>query len=463
MIDSPQNKEKSDVILNDISVLRQRLIEQLSESLRAPIPKATPRSVYATVSLPGKATAVIGMRRSGKTTFLHQLRAERLAAGVARERLPYINFEDERLAGVEAGHLHLVIEEYYRLFPAFRGRETVTWCFDEIQVVSGWERFIRRLLDTEKAEVFVSGSSAALLSREVATAMRGRGWEVAMYPFSFEEFLRHHGRPLPDRLDLVTPAERSMLENALSEYLEVGGFPEAQGLNRPDRHELLLRYVDVAILRDVIERHGVTHVVGLHWLVRSLLANPGGLFSVEKFYRWLKSAGVAIARDTVHALVGYLEDCFLIRATWLEAASERRRMVNPRKIYPVDPGLIPIFDRTGRANRGHKLETVVRIELERRRQSVTYVKTKEGFEVDFLAQSAEREPALIQVAVELADSATREREIRALRMASAEYPQASLHLVTLTPEDAVGIPENIQVHPAWRWLMGSRDRDEDGR
>src|SRR5260221_9893740 len=114
---------------------RIQLADQLAESLAAPFPAATPRRVHGTVSLPGKATAVVGMRRAGKTTYLHQLRRERFERGVGRERLPMINFEDERLAGLAARDLHLVIEEYYRQFPALRGRETVTWCFDEIQVV----------------------------------------------------------------------------------------------------------------------------------------------------------------------------------------------------------------------------------------------------------------------------------------------------------------------------------------
>ncbi|WP_447973886.1 ATP-binding protein [Nitrospira sp. Kam-Ns4a] len=432
---------------------RARLAEMLADSLAAPLPAGTPRRVHGTVSLPGKATAVIGMRRAGKTIFLHQLRRERLERGVARERLPYINFEDERLGGLEAGHLHLLVEEYYRRYPAYRGREVVTWCLDEIQVVPGWERFVRRLLDTEKVEVFLSGSSAALLSREVATSMRGRGWEVVIHPFSFEEYLRHHGQETPQRLDRMTSAERSRLEHALLAYLDAGGFPEAQGLAPPDRLTLLTQYVDVAMLRDVVERHGVSNVAGLRWLVRHLLGNPCGLFSVEKFYAGLKSQGIAISRETVHHLVGYLEDCFLVRTCWVAASSERRRMVNPRKAYPVDPGLIPAFDRTGRANRGHALETAVRIELERRRMEVSYVRTREGYEVDFLARRAGETPALIQVCAELDDRATRGREVQALVSAAAEYPRASLHLITLTPESAADVPQEVQVHAAAVWLL----------
>ncbi len=435
-------------------VYRALLAEKLADSLASSLTAATPRHIYGTVSLPGKATAVIGARRAGKTTFLHQLRRERVERDVARERLPYINFEDERLAGLEAGHLHLLVEEYYQRVPAVRGRETVTWCFDEIQVVHGWERFVRRLLDTEKVEVFLSGSSAALLSRELATAMRGRQWEVVIHPFSFEEYLRHHGRDVPRRADLLTARDRSSLKNALLAYLESGGFPEAQGLGTPERFDLLDQYVDVAMLRDVVERHGVTNVAGLRWLVRHLLGNPCGMFSVEKFYAGLKSQGIAISRDTIHQLVGFLEDCFLVRTARVETTSERRRMVNPRKAYPVDPGLIPVFDRSGRANRGHALETAVRVELERRRMDATYVRTREGYEVDFLARRSGKDPMLIQVCAELDDPETRERGVRALQAAAAEHPRASLHLITLTPETGSGVPAPVTVHQAATWLLG---------
>jgi predicted AAA+ superfamily ATPase len=433
--------------------ISRALSEKLTESQQGPIPEGTERSVHGTVIFPGKATAVIGMRRAGKTTFLHQVRRERLAAGRPRGGLPYINFEDERLSGIEVRHLTLLLEEFYRRQPKLRGREVVTWCFDEIQVIPGWERFVRRLLDSEKVEVFLSGSSAALLSREVATSMRGRGWEVIIHPFSFAEALRHGGVALPKDPRHVTAAQRSSMEHALLAYLEVGGFPEVQSISLADRDEILTRYVDVVMLRDIMERHGVANLTGLHWLVRHLLGNPGGSFSVEKFCARLRNMGVAISRDTLHAMLGYVEDCFLIRTTWVESASARRRMVNPRKIHPVDPALIAIFDQTGRANRGHALETVVRVELERRKKQATYVKTREGFEIDFLARSAGARPALIQVAAELDDVATLDREIRGLLAARGEHPKATLHMVTLTPERAGGVPPEITVHPAWRWLL----------
>ena len=433
--------------------LRQAFADQLADSLRKPLPDLTPRRVLGKVRFPGKVTAVLGMRRAGKTTYLHQLRRERIEQGAGRESLPYVSFEDERLAELDAAGLDLLLSEHARRLPA-AAAERVIWHFDEIQVVPGWERFVRRLLDTDRTEVLISGSSSALLSREIATALRGRAWQVLIHPFSFEEALRHAGQSRPDDLALLTSRDRAQLERRLLAWLAIGGFPEAQGLDASSRHQLLRDYVDVALLRDVVERHGVRNVAGLRWLVRHLLGNAAGLFSIEKFRAALKSQGIPISKDTLHQLLGYLEDCFLVRTVWMESASERQRMVNPRKAYPVDPGLIPVFDRTGRANVGHALETAVLVELERRRQEVTYVRTPEGYEVDFLARSASGEMDLIQVCADLSDPETAARECRALEAAGRLFPRACKRLLVLMhdglPAEA---PPETQVQTAAEWLL----------
>ena len=434
------------------------LSEQLTDSLRRPLPEHTPRRVFGRVSFAGKATAVTGIRRAGKTTFLHQMRRQHGDQGIPRERLPYLLFEDERLASLDAGHLGAVVDEYYRRFPQLRDAEAVVWCFDEIQMVAGWERFVRRLLDTERVEVFVTGSSAALLSREVATALRGRAWQVVVHPFSFEEALRHRGRPIPEEPAFLTRRERSHVERAMLDWLQEGGFPESQGLDVPSRYQLLRDYVDVAVLRDVVERHGVRNVVGLRALVRHLLGNAGSLFSVEKFHAGLRSQGIAIGRDTLHQLLAHLEDCFLVRLVWMESGSERQRMVNPRKAYPVDPGLIPLFDRTGRANVGHALETAVLVELERRRFDVTYVRTPEGYEVDFLARRAGGSMELVQVCADLSDPETAYRELRALAAAGARFPRARQRLLTLTRDGIPDeLPAGVEAQPTYEWLLTPPD------
>jgi len=434
--------------------MRELIRQKIADSLASPVPAFTPRDVRIP-GVRGKAVAVIGMRRTGKTTFLWQVLADRLEKGTGREGLLYFNFEDERLAGLAATDLHLVVEEYYRLHPEWRDQRRAVFFLDEIQVVSGWETFARRLLDTEHVELFVSGSSARLLSREVATSMRGRAMEALVHPFSFREYLRHFGREPQRAHDRLPKAARSALEKDLREYLMGGGFPEAQGVALRDRFELLRGYVDTALIRDVIERHAVSHPVALRWMVRHMLGNAGGYFSVSKFLGDLKSQGVPVAKDTLHAYLAHLEDAFLIRTVSIASGSERRRMVNPRKIYPIDSGLIPVFDRSGRANLGHALEACVLLELERRGAEIAYVRTEDGFEVDFLARYADGRQELIQVCADLDTPAAQERETRALVQAASEHPRATRHLITLQPEISRELPKSVTAHSAVAWLLAS--------
>ncbi len=432
--------------------LRGLIRQKIVDSLATPVPALTRRDVRLP-AVRGKAVAVIGMRRSGKTMFLWQVLADRLVQGIAREGLLYFSFEDERLAGMGAADLHLVLEEYYRLHPHWRDRRRAVFFLDEVQVVPGWEAFARRLLDTERVDLFLSGSSARLLSREVATSMRGRAMEALVLPFSFREYLRHVGREPQAAVERLTKAARSALEKDLRDYLARGGFPEAQGVNPRDRFDLLRGYVDTTLLRDVIERHSVSHPVALRWMVRQLLGNAAGSFSVNKFHADLRSQGVPVAKDTLHAYLAHLEDAFLIHPVAIASGSERRRMVNPRKAYPVDPGLIPVYDRSGKANLGQALETCVRLELERRGAEVGYVRTASGYEVDFLARYADGRQELIQVCADLDAPATRERETRALLESAHEHRRATLHLVSLAPETAGSWPPRIAVHAAAAWLL----------
>ncbi len=429
-------------------IIRQKIIDSLASD-----PPVSTRRDVRVPGVPGKAKAVIGPRRAGKTTFLWQVLAQKLESGVSREGLLYFNFEDERLGDLEADRLHLVVDEFYRLHPEWRDRQEAVLFLDEIQVVKGWEQFVRRLLDSEKVDIFLSGSSARLLSKEVATSMRGRAMEALVYPFSFREALRHQGMEPEKPVDQLPKAARSMVDRALHDYLTQGGYPEAQGIEMRDRFELLRSYVDAAMLRDVVERHAVSQPVALRWMVRHLLGNAGGNFSVHKFHADLRSQGIAVAKDTLHAFVAYVEDAFLIRTVSIATESERRRMANPRKAYPIDPGLIAVFDRSGRANLGHALETAVALELDRRGAETAYVRSARGREVDFLARFVGGRQELIQVCSSLEDRTTRERELRVLAEVGEEYPRAQKCIVTLTPGRARGVPDDVVVHDAAAWLL----------
>ena len=426
---------------------------KLAESLATEPPALTRRDVVLP-AVPGKAFAVIGVRRGGKTSFLAQCRADRLAAGRPREAQLMISLEDERLAGLTVADLGWLLDEHGRQFPGLRESGGMTLYLDEVQTVPGWEGLVRRHMDRSRVELFVSGSSAKLLSREVATSLRGRAMEVLVHPFSFREALRHAGAEPKSPVERLRPAERAALDQELRRYLAEGGFPEAQGAAPRDRAALLAGYVDVVVLRDVIERHAVSNPLALRWIERQLLANPGGPFSVKKHYDTLRSQGVSVGKDTLHDYLAHLEDAFLVRTVAMHSASERQRMVNPRKAYPVDPGLIALFERSGRTHHGRALETALLLELERRGYEVAYVRTAQRHEVDFLAQRAGEAPLLIQACLESEGDETWARELRGLVAAAAAHPDARPFLVTL---DAVPpsrpLPGALTWAPAARWLL----------
>ena len=436
--------------------MKEIIQQKIADSIRADVPMLTSRTSVHVPNIPGKAFAVIGMRRAGKTSFLWQKISEFRSAGISPERLVYFNFEDERLGEMNVQDLSLVVEEYYRLYPEYRGRQQVVFFFDEIQVVSGWEKFTRRLLDSENVQLWLSGSSARLLSREVATSMRGRSMEAIVYPFSFREFLVHAETfDQPPKLGKMTARERSLLEASFLNYLRCGGFPEAQGRTLRDRNALLQGYVDSVILRDVAERHQLTNLSAIRWLVRQLLANAGGAFSANRFHKALHSQGIRGSIEGLLEIYAHLEDAFLIQGVRIEAGSERQRQVNPVKTYPVDQGLIAAFDRTGKENIGHALETCVLIQLLRRGAEVTWVRTPSNYEIDFLASFPEGGVELIQVAASLENPETANREWRALVEAGEMFPRAKLRLITLDPESARHLPKDLKktVCAAVDWML----------
>jgi hypothetical protein len=217
------------------AIVQQRLADAIALKL-PPLVKREARLP----PIPNKAFAIIGMRRAGKTYFLFQQMGNLLNEGVERSRLVYFNFEDERLAGMTSADLHWITDEYYVMFPHHRDFK-VYFFFDEIQLVPGWERFVRRLLDTENAGIYISGSSAKLLSREIASAMRGRSVETIIYPYSFREYLQCRNADVPESPRKAPKQMRSLIERILSDYLTSGGFPEAHLLSVSDRRGLYCR------------------------------------------------------------------------------------------------------------------------------------------------------------------------------------------------------------------------------
>jgi predicted AAA+ superfamily ATPase len=432
----------------DVSTLFESLIADFHERS---FPTATRRDA-APPGLPGKIDVLIGMRRSGKSWRMAQAMADLVAAGVPKTRLLHVNFDDERLRALQTADLQRLPEAFFRLHPGHK-HARCHFFLDEIQNVPGWDAFVRRLLDTENVQLMLTGSSARLLSREIASTLRGRSLATEIFPFSFAEALRHQGAD-DSPAETAGAARRALLSNALRGYLGAGGFPEVQGLPAHLRVAILQEYVDVVILRDVVERHGVSNVTALRHLIRRLLGAPATAFSVHRFHNDLQARGVACGKNALHEMLAHLEDAYLVQAVDIDTRSERQRQVNPRKVYPIDTGLAQAFRAGPDADRGRLLETLVYLDLRRRGCEIAWLRTAEGYEIDFVARPAEGSPLLVQACESLADPTTRERELRALRAAMRERGVAAGTIVTLDEDERIESHEGtVRVEPAWRWLL----------
>lgn len=436
----------------------ETIIEHLiSDFQERNLPQFTPRHVKLPW-LPNKIDTVIGMRRSGKTWFLFQIISDLLSKGASKESFLYLNLEDERLLPMTVADLQKIPDVYYRRYPHFRDREC-TFFFDEIQNITGWERFVRRLLDTENVHICLTGSSAKLLSREIATSLRGRSISTEIFPFSFREVLDHNKINIGDA-SRQGSRKRALLENRLRSYLLEGGFPEVQGIDAEYRIRILQDYLDVVILRDLVERHKISNTIPLRYMIRHLLNATAGLFSVNKFYNDLKSQGIACGKNSLHEYLDHLSDAYLFFQVPIHTRSERVRMVNPRKIYTIDTGLVQACSRSIQKNWGHLLENFVFMELRRSYDSIEYYRTESGKEVDFLVTNRQGRRSLFQVAADLQSLATRERELKALDDAMQECGLRQATVITLNDEERLETESGrIQILPAWQWALRANKID----
>lgn len=427
---------------------------KLAESMAAALEPGTRRDIDLP-RIPGKVLAVIGVRRGGKTTFVKQVATDAVGAGRSRDSQLLLSLEDERLIGMNVADLAWLVDEHARQYPSVAAPQARAIYLDEIQLVPHWETFVRRLLDAGYTRLFVTGSSATMLSTEIASAMRGRALEVPVHPFSFREALRHQGEEPTLPWSALGATDRLRLDGAVQRYLAVGGFPEAQGARPRDHRALLQTYVDVMILRDVIERHDVVQPKALRWVQRRLLETPGGLFSANKLTNDLKSQGFRITRPTVEAYLEHLAEAFLIRIVPLHTANDAQRRTNPRKAYSIDVGFITLIEGADREHRGRALETAVLLELARRGYATTYLRLPDSDrEVDFFAERPGDAPLLVQVCLDASSAATWQREVGALAAASVAYPTATPLLITLdsTPPPWT-LPAPLRWMPAAEWLL----------
>lgn len=402
----------------------------------------------------GKIISLIGARRSGKTHLQFQQIRE-LRQKVDPANIVYLNLEDDRLFPLQAQDLSEFLECYYELYPR-KKEEWIYLFFDEIQNAPEWERFIRRIHDQEKCRIVLTGSSSKLLSREIASSLRGRTLSVEVFPLSFTEYLRFRGiAPRP-------PSSRTqaLLKNALADYLIWGGFPELVPFTEDLRRRTLQEYLDLIMYRDILERHGITNTFLLKFLIKYCVTHVATDFSVIKLFNDFRSQGLQLSKNTIYDYMNFMEEAYLLFTVPLFSDSVRESMRNPRKIYSLDNGFKLAADLSRAEDAGRLLENLVFLELRRRFPAIHYFKGKQA--VDFCVIHEGR-PRLINVCHDLSTPGTRQREIAGLSEAMGRLGVRSSLLITSSIEEEwTEGQRHIHAIPAWKWLLEPSLPDQAG-
>jgi len=406
----------------------------------------------------GKAAVCIGVRRSGKSTYLFQVIQRLMDSGAPRENILYLNFFDDRLHNLSQNSLGLITEAYYSLYPEKKNTETVHCFFDEIQAVPGWEPFVARLMRTEKCEMYLTGSSAQMLSKEIATQMRGRALSWEIFPFSFREFLDWKGI---ESASTLSTKKRLIVQKAFEEYWETGGFPEVAGLGRDLRIKTHQEYFHAILFRDLVERHDVSHPKAVTDLAHWLVDNTASLYSINNLTGYLKSMGHKAPKSAVSDYLGWFEDAYFLFTVRIFDASLARSNTNPKKIYCVDHALVTSVSSGILVNSGHLLENLAFTALRRLYPAIYYYKTKTGREVDFIVPLRNRARMLVQVCESLAEPQTRKRETAALSEAMTELNLKHGTIVTRNEDERIDVGgRTIEVVPMWRFLLNLPESTE---
>jgi predicted AAA+ superfamily ATPase len=375
-----------------------------------------------------------GIRRSGKSSMLSLLKEK---MNLSDAEFCYFNFDDERVISNIS-----ILENLHNLHIEIYGNEPVLF-FDEIQNVENWEKFVNRMYE-KGAKIFVTGSNAKLLSSEIATSLTGRNKQIELFPFSFKEYLRYHKKSYS--LNQLTSKDKALLISDFNSYFETGGFPLVVKENDT---ELINSYFQDILYRDIISRYRLSQVDEIKQIGLYFASNIGKLFS----YSTLQKISGIKSLSSIKDYLFYYEQSYLFFYLKKFDYSVTKQIMNPKKVYTIDSGVIHRLGFNFSANKGRVLENVVYIELLRRGKEVFYHSAKN--ECDFVIKRGLHITEAIQVTWQL-DITNYDREINGLQESLETYGLEKGTLIYMNESGPnLDIPENIELIPVWKWLLSN--------
>lgn len=416
------------------NILKQIIYEQAVFSLPSIVERKIDQRYLDTEEI----VIISGIRRCGKSVLLRQIQSKH------SDRDYFMNFDDERLRMFSVDDFSTLQETFIELF----GIQHIYY-FDEIQNIEGWEQFVRRLYDAGN-KVYVTGSNARMLSRELGTHLTGRYLPLTLYPFSFHEMLLLKGVSIQSK-DLYTSDGRATIKSFFNEFLLNGGIPRY--LLRHEDDYLSALYESI-IYRDVLTRHNISNEREMLELMFCIVSQTSQRFT----YNSLAKAVKIKHPDTIRNYLSFVSDAYLFFTVSKFDYSLKGQMASPKKSYLIDNALVRKIGFNATNNIGPLLENLVFVELMRRGGDLFYHQDKK--ECDFVVRKGNEIVAAYQVSADVSSSLTLKREIGGLEEAMKKYGLSEGTIITVDDEDMlVREGYTINIIPAWKWLLKPLQED----
>ena len=384
----------------------------------------------------------VGMRRAGKSYLLYQRMQELLSKGVKSHEMLYINFEDERLSDMKSDDLNLLLEAHLEMYDV----KPILF-LDEIQIVSGWEKFARRLADT-KYRVYITGSNAKMLSADIQTTLGGRYIPVDIYPYDFKEYLKASNTDFSDNALFSIDSKAAILRK-FNDYFQFGGLPET--LMFSSKRDYLNSIYQKIYLGDIAARYSISNLPALRVLFKKLAESVRQPVSYNRIANIVSSVGTKISVNSAINYIDYAKDAWLITPIQNIAGKIVEKETKP-KYYFTDNGILNLFLLDGTTSLFENLAAIHLLKTYGRMETVFFY--NKDIEVDFyLPETA----TAIQVCYSLdSTDSTADREINALLKISKLLDCKKLLIITADTEKTITSKgKKIEAVPLWKWLLGN--------
>lgn len=392
---------------------------------------------------------VTGIRRCGKSSLLKLAINDLLSAGIPKERILYIEFDDERFSAMGVPDFDDILQAYREMYPE-QPLSDVYMFFDEIQLIKGWELFVMRTFKNYSKHIFITGSTAEMLSGEIASALRGWPDEYMVYPLDFKEYLEF--RNLTP--DWFSETGAAIAKSAYRKFCSDGGYPRAvMEESESAKSRILQSYFNTMLFRDLIEHYGIkSSPAVLRYFLKRVFENVSKPTSVNKIYNELKSRGIKVSKDSLYDWLDYAGNIFLLYKVPSYTRSVLKESTLPAKYYVADNGLRRAVLSGPGHDEGKALENNVFLQLYRSLCSddKVFYFNENSHECDFVVQRNGNVGELIQVCWELTPE-NRDREIKGIIAAAEATGCGKCSIITWEQEETILQGSlSISVVPAWR-------------